>query len=54
MVEVAAHLFVDVQFHYCVVLFGDWFDPEPRGLVSRKYGRFGVEGFCECQMGFGG
>ena len=40
MVEVAAHLFVDVQFHYRIVLFGDGFDPEPRGLVSRKYGRF--------------
>ena len=53
MVEGAAHLFVDVQFHYCVVLFGDRFDPEPCGLVSGKYGRFGVEGFCECQMGFG-
>lgn len=40
MVEVAAHLFVDVQFHYCLVLFSDRFDPESRGLVPGKYGDF--------------
>ena len=54
MVEVAAHLFVDVQFHYRIVLFGDGFDPEPRGLVPRKYGGFRTERFCECWLGFGG
>lgn len=48
MVEVAAHLFVDVQFHYRIILFGDGFDPEPCGLVSGKYGGFRAEGFCKC------
>lgn len=40
MVEVAAHLSVDVQFYYCVVLFGDGFDPESCGLVPGKNSGF--------------
>ena len=54
MVQVAAHLFVDVQFHYRIILFGDVFDPEPRGLVPGKYSGFRAEGFCEGWLGFSG